>query len=77
MQKIVIKEGMLISDNGRIGVIVKEIKAGTWSENPLFNWRTNYEIFYANGDTQVIGERHLITLIEDGRVVLIPDGKNS
>ena len=51
MQEIVLKEGMLISDNGKVGIIVKEIKSGTWSEAPLFNWRTNYEIyFFSTGD---------------------------
>ena len=64
MQEIVLKEGMLISDNGKVGIIVKEIKSGTWSEAPLFNWRTNYEIyFFSTGDVTIIGEETILRLI--------------
>ena len=76
MSKTVLKEGTLISDNGRIGVIIREIKAGTWSENPLFNWRTNYEIYYANGDVAVIGENYLLDLIDQGRAVVLENKKS-
>jgi len=64
MHEIVLKEGMLISDNGKVGIIVKEIKSGTWSEAPLFNWRTNYEIyFFSTGDVTIIGEETILRLI--------------
>lgn len=67
MNEIVLKEGTLISDNGKVGIVVKEIKSGTWSEAPLFNWRTNYEIYYfATGDVTIIGEETIHRLIELG-----------
>ena len=38
------KVGTLIRDRNRVGIIYREIKQGTWSDQPLFNWRVNYEI---------------------------------
>ena len=74
MNENVLKEGMLISDGGRIGVIVKEIKSGTWSEAPLFNWRTNYEIyFFSTGDTTIIGEETIHRLMELGSFKILDD----
>jgi len=74
MQEIVLKEGMLISDNGKVGIIVKEIKSGTWSEAPLFNWRTNYEIyFFSTGDVTIIGEETVRRLMELGSFKILDD----
>ena len=38
--------GTLLRDGDRIGIVYREIKSGTWTDQPLFNWRTNYEIYY-------------------------------
>ena len=37
--------GTLIRDGDKVGIIYREIKQGTWTEQPLFNWKTNFEIY--------------------------------
>mgnify|MGYP001369489944 CR=1 FL=1 len=63
--------GTLIRDGERIGMIYREIKLGTWTDQPLFNWRTNYEIYYEDGSVCVMGADTLKRLIKNGRVELI------
>jgi len=69
------KIGTLIDDGGRIGIIYREIKAGTWSEAPLFNWRTNYEIYYSDGMISIMGKATIDKLIGDGtiKIIELPD----
>ena len=67
--------GTLIRDGSRIGMIYREIKSGTWTDKPLFNWRTNYEIYYEDGSVCVMGSDTLERLIEIGRIELIEEIK--
>lgn len=63
--------GKLIMDNGKVGLIVNEIKSGTWSEEPLFNWTTSYEIKYADGDYCIMTSGSFNRLLKKGRIVLL------
>ena len=63
--------GTLIRDGKKIGIIYREIKSGTWTEEPLFNWRVNYEIFYDDGSVCVMGSDTIERLIEMGKVEII------
>jgi hypothetical protein len=65
------KVGTLIDDNGKIGIIYREIMAGTWSENPLFNWRTNYEIYYSDGMISIMGKETIDKLVADGTIQVL------
>ena len=67
--------GFLVSFGDKIGIIYREIKSGTWTEEPLFNWRTNYEIFYDDGTVCVMGSDTINRLIERGRIELIKDSE--
>lgn len=67
--------GTLIRDGEKIGMIYREIKSGTWTDKPLFNWRTNYEIYYEDGSVCVMGSDTLDRLIETGRIELIEEKK--
>ena len=67
--------GTLIRDKGRIGIIYREIKSGTWSDQPLFNWKTNYEIFYEDGTICVMGFDTINRLIKNGTIELITEEK--
>ena len=67
--------GTLIRDRNRIGILYREIKQGTWTDQPLFNWRTNYEIYYEDGSVCVMGSDTLERLIENGRIELIGEEK--
>lgn len=65
--------GTLIRDGNRIGVIYREIKCGTWTDKPLFNWRTNYEIYYEDGSICIMGSDTLDRLIDVGRIEILGD----
>jgi len=67
--------GTLIRDGDKVGIIYREIKSGTWSEEPLFNWRTNYEIYYDDGTLCVMGGDTLNRLITAGRIEVLRDLK--
>ena len=65
--------GTIILDNGKLGIIVNEIKSGTWSEEPLFNWTTSYEIKYSDGDTCVMTETSFKRLVKRGQIKILED----
>ena len=68
--------GTLIRDGKKIGIVFKEIKSGTWSEQPLFNWKTNYEIYYDDGTVCVMGSDTIERLIDMGKLEIIGETKN-
>ena len=68
--------GTLIRDGDKIGIIYREIKSGTWTEEPLFNWRTNYEIYYDDGSVCVMGSDTIQRLVDSGKIELIEGDKN-
>jgi len=63
--------GTLIRDGEKMGIIYREIKQGTWTEQPLFNWRINYEIYYDDGTVCVMGSDTLHRLIAAGRIEIM------
>lgn len=63
--------GTLIRDGDKIGIIYREIKSGTWTEEPLFNWRTNYEIYYDDGSVCIMGSDTIERLVSSGKIELI------
>jgi len=70
-----LKVGTLIQDKDKIGIIYREIKQGTWTDQPLFNWKTNYEIYYDDGTICVMGEDTLNRLIECKQIVVLEEKK--
>ena len=67
--------GTLIRDGDRVGIIYREIKSGTWTEKPLFNWRTNYEIYYDDGSICIMSGDTLGRLIEIDRIEVLEEKK--
>ena len=65
--------GTLLRDGDKIGIIYREIKSGTWTEEPLFNWRTNYEIYYDDGSVCIMGSETIARLIQSGKIEVIGD----
>ena len=63
--------GTLIRDGDKVGIIYREIKSGTWTDQPLFNWKTNYEIYYEDGTICVMGADTLQRLVESGRIEIL------
>lgn len=69
------KIGTLIRDRDKVGIIYREIKQGTWTDQPLFNWKTNYEIYYDDGTVCIMGSDTLERLISSGVVELLGEKK--
>ena len=70
MEKL--KEGTLIEDMGKLGIISKVITSGTLkTDNDLIKWRNNYEIYYADGSVAILGESTLHRLIEKGDIIVL------
>ena len=70
MEKL--KEGTLIEDMGKLGIISKVITRGTLkTDNDLIKWRNNYEIYYADGSVAILGESTLHRLIEKGDIKVL------
>tara|TARA_R110001592_G_scaffold268164_1_gene534345 strand:+ start:554 stop:775 length:222 start_codon:yes stop_codon:yes gene_type:complete len=69
-----IKVGLMILDDDKLGIITNQIKSGTWTEEPLFNWTTSYEIKYADGDVCIMTEESLHRLIKRGKIKIL-DGE--
>tara|TARA_A100001201_G_scaffold87720_1_gene77240 strand:+ start:681 stop:893 length:213 start_codon:yes stop_codon:yes gene_type:complete len=67
-----LKEGTLIEDMGKLGIISKVITSGTLkTDNDLIKWRNNYEIYYADGSVAILGESTLHRLIEKGDIIVL------
>ena len=62
--------GLLIMDNGKVGMIVNEIKSGTWSEEPWFDWTTSYEIKYFDGNQCIMTKNSFDRLVKSGKIVV-------
>ena len=70
MEKL--KEGTLIEDMGKLGIISKVITSGTLTtDNDLIKWRNNYEIYYSDGTIAILGESTLHRLIARGDVKIL------
>ena len=63
--------GTIIRDGDKIGIVRNIIIAGTWTEEPLFNWTTSYEIVYDDQAVCIMTRESLIRLIQIGRVEVI------
>ena len=63
--------GRLVLDGSKLGMIVNEIKSGTWTEEPLFNWTTSYEIKYVDGGHCVMTSGSLHRMINLGKISLL------
>ncbi len=63
--------GCLILDGDKLGLITNEIMSGTWSEEPLFNWTTSYEIRYVDGQHCVMTSGSFQRLLEKGKIRIL------
>lgn len=63
--------GTIILDNGKLGIITNEIKSGTWSEDPWFNWTTSYEIKYFDGDCCIMTRNSFQRLVKSGKIKVL------
>ena len=63
--------GCLIMDGNKLGLITNEIKSGTWTEEPLFNWTMSYEIRYVDGQHCIMTSGSFERLLEKGKITIL------
>ena len=64
--------GTLIEDSGKIGIICRIMEVGDLPlGHPVISWRKNYEIYYSNGNTTVMGEKSFLRLIEKDTIKIL------
>ena len=66
-----IDQGTLIRDGDKFGVVRNVIIAGTWNEEPLFNWTTSYEIAYFDGSVCVMTDSSFRRLMSIGKIEIL------
>jgi len=71
MSAVSFSVGSIILDSGKLGVIINEIKSGTWTDEPYFNWTTSYEIKYVDGSTCIMTMNSLTRLIRNGKISIL------
>ena len=71
MSAVSFSVGSIILDSGKLGIIINEIKSGTWTEEPLFNWTTSYEIRYVDGQHCIMTSGSFERLLEKGKIILL------
>lgn len=62
--------GTMILDSGKLGVVTNEIKSGTWSEEPWFDWTTSYEIKYFDGNQCIMTKNSFDRLVKSGKITI-------
>ena len=66
------KVGTLLYDNGKLGIIIRVLQSGALQTDfSLIKWRVNYEIYYIDGDVQIIGDKTLHKLVERGVIKMV------
>ena len=76
MSAVSFSVGSIILDSGKLGIIINEIKSGTWTEEPLFNWTTSYEIRYFDGDRCIMTQNSLERLVRNGKIKILEGKEN-
>ena len=69
-----VKQGTLLIDNGKVGIVVKVYKIGSTSdgkENSLIHWEESYHSFYADGTFSYISKSSLQLLLATGDVRIL------
>ena len=64
--------GTLIEDTGKLGLITRVLASGALKTDvSSIKWRNNYEIYYNNGDTQIIAEKTFAKLVDRGDIKIL------
>lgn len=69
-----VKQGTLLIDNGKVGIVVKVYKIGSTShgkENSLIHWEESYHIFYSNGTFSYINKSSFQILLATGDIRIL------
>ena len=69
-----VKQGTLLIDNGKVGVVINVYKIGSTShgkEHGLIHWEESYHIFYSDGTFSYINKSSFQVLIATGDIKLL------
>ena len=69
-----VKQGTLIIDNGKVGVVINVYKIGctsTGGEQSLIHWEESYHIFYSDGTFSYISRSSFHILLQTGDIKIL------
>ena len=69
-----VKQGTLIIDNGKVGIIINVYKIGstsTGNETSLVHWEESYHIFYSDGTFSYLSRSGFEILLATGDIKLL------
>ena len=70
----VVKQGTLIIDNGKVGIVIKVYKIGSTSKgncHGLIHWEESYHIFYSDGSFSYINKTSFEILVNTGDMKIL------
>ncbi len=69
-----VKQGTLIIDNGKVGIVINVYKIGSTStgdEQSLIHWEESYHIFYSDGTFSYLTRSGFEILLSTGDIKLL------
>ncbi len=69
-----VKQGTLIIDNGKVGIVIKVYKIGSTSKDNghgLIHWEESYHIFYSDGTFSYINKSSFEILVNTGDIKIL------
>ena len=69
-----VKQGTLIIDNGKVGIVINVYKIGSTStgeEHSLVHWEESYHIFYSDGTFSYLTRSGFEILLATGDIKLL------
>jgi hypothetical protein len=70
----VVKQGTLIIDNGKVGIVIKVYKIGSTSKgngHGVIHWEESYHIFYSDGTFSYINKTSFEILVNTGDIRIL------
>ena len=69
-----VKQGTLIVDNGKVGIVINVYKIGSTStneENAIIHWEESYHIFYSDGTFCYLSKSGFTILLSTGDIKIL------
>ena len=69
-----VKQGTLIIDNGKVGIVINVYKIGSTStgdEQSLIHWEESYHIFYSDGTFCYLSKSSFEILLTTGDIKIL------
>ena len=66
-----VKQGTLLTDQGKVGIVIKIYKIGATSEEQKIHWEESYHIYYSDGTHAYINKSAFDILVITGDIKIL------